>query len=519
MQMFLERGAAGRAASTTPTWSRSTSSARTPRPSTYYMAMEYIDGCNLKRLAQGAATSSIARSRPSIARPHGGRRLRRPRLRAQPEGRGQSRSTSSTATSRPRTSSSPTAAWSRWWTSASPRPRTARPSTRTGQDEGQVQLHVPGAGARPRTIDRRADVWALGVTLYWLLTSSKPFRGENEAQVIHQILSLEPPALPPHVPAELQRILGKALAKNPDERYASAAALQADLERWLALAGQNVNASTVANYMSELFPESTDPDRLLTRAILSGELRQMLGQQNTPSRSLAGERKNATQAKTITAERPEPGRRNRQIAILIGLLLLILMGGVSAFVWKHDFADSPDTSQPVAEASPTPPTNNLPPAQTGITPTNTLTQPASPTQPVPQPKPQVAIVQPVVTPPIEPRTHPTRPKPLRERPSRPHPTVTVQQVSQATPQVVESSPARGGRARPTGTTRHPRAPLGVGLHRRAHGGDHPVRANRRSRGPPQGRADQRRAPRKTHHPRRGAVRRDVDRAGEARVAS
>jgi serine/threonine-protein kinase len=280
-----------------------------------------------------------------------------------------------------------------------------------------------------KEIDRRTDVWALGVTLYWLLTSSKPFRGENEAQVIHQILSTEPPPLPPHVPAELQRILAKSLAKNADERYPTGAALQADLERWLALAGQNVNASTVANYMSELFPEATDPDRLLTRAILSGELRQMLGQQNTPSRSLAGDRKGAAQAKTITADRAAPAGLSRRNALVgLGVLLLFLVGGVGAFIWHQDHAEGDSTAQPLATGP-----DAVPPAPQ---PTPAPVQPAV-LQPVPVPT-QKPVVNTQPPSPVE-RPHPARPqKPLHERPPRrpvvPSPTAPSAEPTESPPE-------------------------------------------------------------------------------------
>lgn len=94
------------------------------------------------------------------------------------------------------------------------------------------QLH--GASA---AVDRRADVFSLGVTLYELLTTQRPFRGESTPEVMQQILSAEPTPLQklrPGMPADLCAVVNKALEKNPAQRYASAADLAADLRAFLA---------------------------------------------------------------------------------------------------------------------------------------------------------------------------------------------------------------------------------------------------------------------------------------------
>ncbi len=370
---------------------------------TYYMAMEYIDGCNLKRLAQGAYEQHRPIS-PSIAA----------RLVADAaagldfahslKGEGQKPLNIVHRDVSPENILITYSGLVKVVDFGIAKAAYSETKTRTGQIKGKISYMSPEQ-VLAKEIDRRTDVWALGVTLYWLLTSTKPFRGENEAQVIHQILSIEPPALPPNIPAELQRILGKALAKNPDERYASAASLQADLERWLSSAGQNVNASTVALYMSELFPESTDPDRLLTRAILSGELRQMLGQQNTPSRSLAGENRKTSLSRTITADRPEPRRQSRRMALLAGLLLLFLVGGVGAFIWHQDHAESGDQAGSVATGpDAVEPNPTLPVIQPVVAPTGPVTPP------VPHPVTPI-VVAPTGTPtlPVKPVVSPTGP--------------------------------------------------------------------------------------------------------------
>lgn len=73
--------------------------------------------------------------------------------------------------------------------------------------------------------DSRSDVFSAGVVLYELLTGILPFDGENQFVVIHQIVGHEPTRpsmLNPDVPAAMDEVIARAMAKNPDERYATA---------------------------------------------------------------------------------------------------------------------------------------------------------------------------------------------------------------------------------------------------------------------------------------------------------
>jgi tetratricopeptide (TPR) repeat protein/TolB-like protein len=121
--------------------------------------------------------------------------------------------------------------------------------TSPGATVGTVPYMSPEQ-ATGRDLDHRTDIWSLGAVTYEMLTGRRPFRGDSSPSVVYSIVEEEPEpvtGLRTGVPIELDRIILKAMAKDPGERYQNAADLIADLRalrRRLGLGSDSGSALT-----------------------------------------------------------------------------------------------------------------------------------------------------------------------------------------------------------------------------------------------------------------------------------
>ncbi|HWM89227.1 MAG TPA: protein kinase [Thermoanaerobaculia bacterium] len=107
--------------------------------------------------------------------------------------------------------------------------------TRTGLISG-TPAYVSPEQAQGAQLDRRTDVYSLGVVLYELLTENPPFVGPSAAGTLVRVLEEEPESLRKRkssIPADLETIVLKCLEKEAERRYDSARSLADDLDRWL----------------------------------------------------------------------------------------------------------------------------------------------------------------------------------------------------------------------------------------------------------------------------------------------
>ena len=74
-------------------------------------------------------------------------------------------------------------------------------------------------------VDKRSDIFSLGAMLYWMCTGQKPFPGDSATTITFKVVFLDPaPArqVNPDLPGDLETILSRCLAKDPDQRYGTA---------------------------------------------------------------------------------------------------------------------------------------------------------------------------------------------------------------------------------------------------------------------------------------------------------
>ena len=144
-------------------------------------------------------------------------------------------------------------------------------STRTesGILKGKLRYMSPEQAGQ-KEIDRRAGIFAFGVIL-WELLARKPLFSGDAISVLSQLAALEVPSLRsirPEIPEELEAIVNRSLAREPEDRYASAEAMRVDLHRVFGGAGDDANAA-LARLMNELFAAKRDALRSQIRLHIS----------------------------------------------------------------------------------------------------------------------------------------------------------------------------------------------------------------------------------------------------------
>lgn len=151
-----------------------------------------------------------------------------------------------------------------------------------------------------RTLDPRTDLFSLGVVLYESLTGQRPFLGGTLAEVASNVLNQQPAPLAlsePAISAKIEAVVFKCLQKDPGQRYSSATALAEDLERL-----HRESQSQTAQSEDEGFPVAAP--RAVSKVLIP----------------------------------PRQRRRSRHLAIGLGVLMLLVLGGAAFFAHRHGSA-------------------------------------------------------------------------------------------------------------------------------------------------------------------------------------
>jgi serine/threonine protein kinase len=136
-----------------------------------------------------------------------------------------------------------------------------RAETRVGTLKGKIAYMSPEQ-CRGEGLDRRADVFSIGILLYEFTTGHRLFKGDNEFAILNMIVNQDvtpPTQLVPGYPRALEPIVLKALARDRDQRYANAEEMQVDLEAFARDHRLAVSSISLARFMESVFGKKTDP--------------------------------------------------------------------------------------------------------------------------------------------------------------------------------------------------------------------------------------------------------------------
>lgn len=135
--------------------------------------------------------------------------------------------------------------------------------TDAGTLKGKFEYMSPEQ-AQGLELDRRSDIFSLGIILHEMLTGRRAFKSDSEIRTLERIktVDIEPPStFNPQVPARLDEIVMRALARDPDDRYQDAREVHADLLEFLYPASPDLTQQSLSHFMRELFAEEYDRER------------------------------------------------------------------------------------------------------------------------------------------------------------------------------------------------------------------------------------------------------------------
>jgi serine/threonine protein kinase len=138
--------------------------------------------------------------------------------------------------------------------------------TQTGILKGKFAYMAPEQ-ARGDPTDHRADIFAIGVILYELITGQRAFKAESDFALLEKVRRVDiaaPRKLRSEVPRDLEKIIYKAMAREAADRYAWASALRSDLDRFMTDHGLAYNKEELGAYLRRAFrSEEAEEDRRL----------------------------------------------------------------------------------------------------------------------------------------------------------------------------------------------------------------------------------------------------------------
>lgn len=239
-------------------------------------------------------------------------------------------------------------------------------STQAGQLKGKVPYMSPEQ-ASGQDIDHRSDIFAVGIMLFELTTGRRLFKAKSEFETLKLICEREyprPSQIRPGYPAQLEQVVMKALAKDPDQRYQSARDMQADLEAFVRQDRIAVSAVSLANWMKMLFEDKIAEQKEALQDVK--QLADVIASQRvtmTETDMFAGSN-TTTGAATITGTgvTAYPQQPKGRLWMGLGIAVAVALGGAALFMSLNR-----ETTAPLVAEQPSPSSTEAapPPAKKG----------------------------------------------------------------------------------------------------------------------------------------------------------
>lgn len=147
-------------------------------------------------------------------------------------------------------------------------------------------------------IDRRSDIFAIGTLLFEMLTSRPLFSGDSDLTVLEKVRNVEIPKprdINKEIPAEMERIILKALTRDVEERYQWASEMQEDLERYMYTTQPIYTSKRLGTWMQKVFQAEREKEKAILDEMLNAAEEMM--QESTSGKTMAN---------TAVAARPGP---------------------------------------------------------------------------------------------------------------------------------------------------------------------------------------------------------------------
>ena len=152
--------------------------------------------------------------------------------------------------------------------------RDSSQQTEVGVFKGKVTYMPPEQAMSEKPVDRRADIYSMGVMLFEAIAGKRIWKGMQDMQVLTKLVQKQIPTLEqvmPSAPAELKRITSKAMAWDREDRYDTAEAFREDLDRYIALSKSTADM----RYVGSLLAAALAGERAKIRSLLDRKIAQL----------------------------------------------------------------------------------------------------------------------------------------------------------------------------------------------------------------------------------------------------